>query len=51
MRRRPEPLNAWTVALCAVFLIGIVATLAWALRLEQPYPCSGRGNCGAEVVR
>lgn len=51
MRRHPEPLSPWPVALCLVLVIGIAAVLAWATRADRPYPCSGRGNCSAEVMR
>lgn len=51
MRRPPQPLNPWAIALFVVFLIGVAFIDAWSSRLEQPYPCGGRHNCGPESFR
>ena len=55
MRRREprwnERYTPWGVALFLVYVAGMAATIAWALQLEKPYPCSGRHNCSPEVVR
>ncbi len=51
MSRSPERPNGWILVAIAVYLAGTVAVVAWGLRLEQPYACKGRHNCGPEVVR
>lgn len=54
MRRRRtwnERYTAEGVIMFVIFLAGIAATIGFALSLEDPYPCSGRHNCSAEVVR
>ena len=54
MRRAPRWNESYTptgVIGFLVYVAGAAATIAWGMSLEHPYPCSGRHNCSAEVLR
>lgn len=50
-KRWNERFTVEGLVLCAVYLAGMVGAVVWGISLEEPYPCSGRHNCSAEVLR